>query len=306
MIRHRTVESILASYEHDSSGVKRNLAYMLEHGALAGTGKLLILAVDQGFEHGPNRAFLSNPAALDPHYHYQLAVDGGLSAFAAPLGLLETGYDTFSGHVPLILKMNSGNSLVDSTSPNQAVTASITDALKLKCAGIGFTIYPGSDHTYDMYEELRDLAERAKSHGLFVVVWSYPRGNMSADGETALDVVSYGAHMACLLGAHIVKVKIPTAHLEKKADKEALQEARIPIDTVKDRVRHVVNCCFMGRRIVIFSGGAMKSEEELLDETQAIYDGGGFGSIVGRNIFQRPRQESLDLIDRMVKIYKKR
>lgn len=303
---HRTVESILSNYEHDSAAVKRSLTQVFQHGALRSTGKLLISAVDQGFEHGPNRSFLSNPAALDPHYHYKLAIDAGLSAFAAPLGVLESGAETFAGQIPLILKMNSGNSLVNSASLNQAVTASVTDALRLRCAGIGFTIYPGSDHTYDMYEKLRDLAEKAKAHGLFVIVWSYPRGNMSTAGETALDVISYGAHMACLLGAHIVKVKVPTAHLEKKADKEAIQKAGIPIATIADRIHHVVNCCFMGRRAVIFSGGTMKGEQDLLEETEAIRDGGGFGSIVGRNIFQRPRQESLDLIEKMVKIYKKR
>jgi class I fructose-bisphosphate aldolase len=303
---HRTVESILSAYEHDSPTVKKSFTELFQHGALSGTGKLLISAVDQGFEHGPNRSFLSNPAALDPHYHYQLAIDAGLSAFAAPLGILESGAETFAGQIPLILKMNSGNSLVNSTVLNQAVTASVEDAVRLRCAGIGFTIYPGSDHTYDMYEELRDLAAKAKTHGLFVVVWSYPRGNMSTEGETALDVISYGAHMACLLGAHIVKVKVPTAHLEKKADKDAIQKAGIPIATIADRIHHVVNCCFMGRRAVIFSGGTMKGEQDLLEETEAIRDGGGFGSIVGRNIFQRPRQESLDLIEKMVKIYKKR
>ncbi len=303
---HRTIDSILSHYESDSPTVKKSLTRLFQHGALGGTGTLLISAVDQGFEHGPNRSFLSNPAALDPHYHYQLAIDAGLSAFAAPLGVLESGAETFAGQIPLILKMNSGNSLVNSALLNQAVTASVEDAIRLRCAGIGFTIYPGSDHTYDMYEELRDLAAKAKAHGLFVVVWSYPRGNMSTEGETALDVISYGAHMACLLGAHIVKVKVPTAHLEKKADKEAIQKAGIPIETIADRIHHVVNCCFMGRRAVIFSGGTKKGEQDLLEETEAIRDGGGFGSIVGRNIFQRPRQESLDLIEKMVKIYKKR
>jgi len=135
------VRKILAGYEADNPGTKGNLARILMHGRLGGTGKLVILPVDQGFEHGPARSFAPNPEGYDPHYHYQLAIDAGLSAYASTLGMLEAGADTFAGAIPTILKCNSANSL--STNKDQAVTASVGDALRLGCAAIGFTIYPG-------------------------------------------------------------------------------------------------------------------------------------------------------------------
>lgn len=295
---------ILKSYETDSPETLDRLKEIFQQGALKGTGRLIISAVDQGFEHGPNRSFSMNLNAFDPHYHYQLAIDAGLSAFAAPLGLLEAGAKTFKGKIPTILKMNSGNSLVQLEQPDQAITASVEDAVRLGCHGIGLTFYPGSNHSYSMIEKIQQISLKARKAGLFVVIWSYPRGNMTKEGETALDVVSYGAHMACLLGAHIIKVKIPTSHLEKKTDKTALETHSIPVNNLEDRIRHVVRSCFDGRRIVIFSGGDTKSENELLEEVKAIHNGNGFGSIVGRNFFQRPRQESLSLIEKIVNIYK--
>lgn len=297
------IQKILSFYESDSPGVKARLAQLLMHGRLGGTGRLIILPVDQGFEHGPNQSFALNPAGFDPHYHFKLAIEAGLSAYAAPLGMLEAGADTFAGQIPLILKMNSANSLVGSTQYDQAITASIEDAIHLGCSGIGFTIYPGSDYTYDMYEEIQELASEAKANGLFVVIWSYPRGNMSKEGETAVDVVSYGAHMAALLGAHIIKVKLPTAHIEKPADKQALETCNFKLDSLKDRVAHVVKSTFNGRRLVVFSGGASKSEAELLEDAKAIHEGGGHGSIMGRNAFQRPHHEAISLLDKMVKVY---
>ena len=148
--------SILANYESDNPGVKANLYRVLSQGRLGGTGKMIILPVDQGFEHGPARSFAPNPAGYDPHYHPQLALDAGLSAYATPLGMMEAIADSFAGSVPLILKMNSANSLASAkTNPDQAVTASVKDALRLGCSAIGFTIYPGSDVVYNQMEEIQ-------------------------------------------------------------------------------------------------------------------------------------------------------
>ena len=153
-----TVRKILANYEGEAPGVKAQLARMLMTGKLAGTGKMIILPVDQGFEHGPARSFAPNPAGYDPHYHYQLAIDAGLNAYAAPLGMIEAGADTFAGQIPTILKVNSANSLMsDTAGKNQAVTASVDDAARLGCVAIGFTIYPGSDSQLDMYEEIVEM-----------------------------------------------------------------------------------------------------------------------------------------------------
>ncbi|WP_421706911.1 class I fructose-bisphosphate aldolase [Algihabitans sp.] len=296
------VKKILANYESDSPGTKTSLARILMEGKLGGSGKLVILPVDQGFEHGPVRSFAPNPPAYDPHYHYQLAIDAGLSAYAAPLGMLEAGADTFAGAIPTILKLNSSNSTA--TSKDQAVTGSIDDALRLGCSAVGFTIYPGSDDQFEMMEEIRELAEEAKSVGLAVVIWSYPRGGeLSKQGETAMDVTAYAAHMATLLGAHIIKVKPPTDALEQDEAKKVYKAQKIDISTLPKRIAHVVESCFAGRRLVVFSGGGAKGTDALLDEIRAIRDGGATGSIIGRNTFQRPREEALQLLDSIIKIY---
>jgi class I fructose-bisphosphate aldolase len=302
----RKVREILDHYESDNPGVKANLARMLMAGKLGGTGKMVILPVDQGFEHGPARSFAPNPAAYDPHYHFQIAIDAGLNAYAAPLGMMEAGAATFAGQIPTILKINSANSLArEKDAPTQAVTASIDDALRLGCSAVGFTIYPGSDAQFDMIETVREMAEDAKSVGLAVVIWSYPRGgNVSKDGETALDVVAYAAHMAALMGAHIIKVKLPSAHLEQSDAKKVYEQQKIDISTQAKRVQHVVQTLFNGRRIVVFSGGATKSEDSVYDDARAIRDGGGNGSIIGRNTFQRSRPDALAMLDKLVRIYK--
>lgn len=296
------VRKILAGYESDNPGTKGNIARILMHGRLGGTGKMVILPVDQGFEHGPARSFAPNPAGYDPHYHYQLAVDAGLSAYASGLGMLEAGADTFAGAIPTILKCNSANSL--SSDKDQAVTASVADALRLGCAAIGFTIYPGSEDQYELIEEIRELAEEAKSVGLAVVVWSYPRGGMvTREGETAMDVCAYAAHLAALIGAHIIKVKPPTDAMFLDAAKKVYEDQKIDVSTLTARIAHVVQSCFAGRRIVVFSGGEAKDLDGIFNEARAIRDGGGNGSIIGRNTFQRPREDALAMLDSIIKIY---
>jgi class I fructose-bisphosphate aldolase len=296
------VKKILSHYESDNPGTKANLARILMNGRLGGSGRLVILPVDQGFEHGPARSFAANPAAYDPHYHFDLAIEAGLSAYAAPLGFIEAGADTFAGQIPTILKVNSSNSLA--TLKDQAITGTVNDALRLGCSAIGFTIYPGSDHAFDMMEEIREMSEEAKAAGLAVVVWSYPRGDtVSKDGETAMDICAYAAHMAALLGAHIIKVKPPTAFLDQAEAKKVYEKEKIDIETMAARIRHVTQACFNGKRIVVFSGGASKGLDGLYNEIRGIRDGGGNGSIIGRNTFQRPREEALKMLDTIIKIY---
>lgn len=300
------VEKILSNYESDSDATRANIAKMLMHGTLGGTGKMVILPVDQGFEHGPARSFGINPDAYDPHYHFRLGIESGCNAYAAPLGSLEAGIKTFGGQIPLILKMNSANSLSTfKQNADQAVTASVKDAVRLGCAAIGFTIYPGSDACFAQMEEFTQLSREAKEAGIASVLWVYPRGGtLSKDGETALDIVSYGAHMGCLLGAHIIKVKLPTDKLELPEAKKAYEEYRIRRATLSERVSDVVKSCFNGRRIVVFSGGATKGDADVLEETAAIKAGGGNGSILGRNAFQRPYADGLKLLRDMMAIYK--
>jgi len=300
------IREIMSWYASDNPGTKANIYRMLMSGRLAGTGKMVILPVDQGFEHGPARAFGPNAEGYDPRYHFNLAIKSGCNAYAAPLGFLEAGAADYAGQIPLILKLNNNDSLFNEKDPFSAVTGSVGDALRLGCSAVGFTIYPGSGNVKATYEQLREIIEEAKSVGLAAVVWSYPRGSqLSKDGETAIDVVSYAAHIAAQLGAHVVKVKTPTAFIEQDAAKKVYQKEAIPIETLADRIRHVVQSTFGGRRIVIFSGGALSDRASVLADVQGIQDGGGFGSIMGRNAFQRPLAEGAALLDEVMSIYAK-
>ncbi len=300
------VSEILSWYKSENPGVLNNLARLLNSGKLAGTGKLVILPVDQGFEHGPARSFASNPAAYDPHYHFQLAIESGCNAYAAPLGFLEQGAADFAGKIPMILKVNNHDVLQDEKDPLGALTGSVEDALRLGCTAIGYTIYPGTLDRRLQYQELGELIREAKSVGMPTVVWSYPRGGaISKDGETGLDVTAYAAHIAAQLGGHVIKVKLPSEHLEQKAAKDVYEKTKVPRGTLAERVRHVVQGTFNGKRIVIFSGGAMKENDEAIyDEAKAIRDGGGFGSIMGRNAFQREKGAAIKFLGKIMSIYK--
>ncbi len=300
----KRVKEILSWYRGENPGTLTNLARLLNHGRLGGTGKLVILPVDQGFEHGPARSFAKNPAGYDPRYHFELAIEAGCNAYAAPLGFLEAGAAEFAGDVPLILKLNSSDSLFSGSDPSPAVTGGVDDALRLGCSAIGFTIYPGSSARNEMYQQIRELALEAKSAGLAVVIWSYPRGSgISKQGETAVDVAAYAAQIAAQLGAHLIKVKPPSAHIDQEAARKVYESERIPVGTLAERVRHVVQSAFNGRRIVIFSGGEAKGHDALIEDIRSIAEGGGFGSIVGRNSFQRPKSEAVELLHEVMDIY---
>jgi len=298
------VQEILSWYGSDNPGTLTNIARLLNHGRLAGTGKLVILPVDQGFEHGPARSFAANPPGYDPRYHFELAIEAGCNAYAAPLGFIEAAARDYAGRLPLILKLNNKDSLLEEKDPTQALTGSVEDALRLGACAIGFTIYPGSAERFAMYERIRGLAEEAKQAGLAVVVWSYPRGSgLDKNAETAIDVCGYAAQIAAQLGAHIIKVKLPTGHIAQDAARKVYDKEKIPIESLADRVKHVVQCAFAGRRIVIFSGGPAESDDKILSEVRGIRDGGGFGSIIGRNSFQRKKADALKLLDNIMKIY---
>ena len=291
------VRQILSWYPSDNPGTLSNLAKLLNHGTLAGSGKIVILPVDQGFEHGPHRSFAPNPPSYDPDYHIQLAIDSGCNGYAAPLGFLEAVAGKFMGEIPLILKLNSSEVLSKLSTPISAVTGSVKDAVRLGCSAIGYTIYPGSSARNEMLQDLREIIAEAKDVGLPTIVWAYARGSeISKEGETAVDVIAYGAQIAAQMGAHIIKVKPPTATLEQPEAKKAYEKAGVPIATLADRIKLVVQAAFAGKRIVIFSGGEPKDTAALLADMKGIRDGGGFGSIMGRNAFQRPHAEAVKLL----------
>ena len=299
------VREILSWYPSDNPGTLTNLARLMSHGRLAGTGKLVILPVDQGFEHGALRSFEPNPAGYDPDYHLQLAIDAGCNAYAAPLGSLEAVAGKHPGEIPLILKVNNSDTLSKGHSPGSALTSGVKDAVRLGCVAIGYTIYPGSAARNQQYQDLRDLTAEAKAAGLAVVTWAYPRGEGITDkkGETAVDVCGYAAQIAAQLGAHVIKVKPPAEFVYQDEARKVIEKYNVPIKTLADRVRHVVKSCFNGRRIVIFSGGESKSTEELLVDVRGLRDGGAFGSIMGRNSFQRPHAEGVKLLQDVMDIF---
>jgi class I fructose-bisphosphate aldolase len=297
------VKEILSWYASDNPGVKANLARMMNTGRLAGTGKFVILPVDQGFEHGPARSFAPNPPAYDPRYHVELALEAGCNAYAAPLGFLEAIASDYAGEIPLILKLNNSDSL-SKVEPCSALTGSVEDALRLGCAAIGYTIYPGSSDRNPMYETLRELILEAKAVGLPTIVWAYPRGaGLAKEGEQAADVTAYAAQIACQLGAHVVKVKPPKANTFVPEATKVYEKCQLPTATLRERVAEVIRSAFGGRRIVIFSGGEAKGTEEVLAEVREIAAGGGFGSIMGRNAFQRPKTEAIALLGAVMDVY---
>jgi class I fructose-bisphosphate aldolase len=299
------VEEILGWYGSETPGVLKNLRWMMETGTLAGTGKFVMLPVDQGFEHGPARSFAKNSPGYDPNYHFQLAIDAGCNAYAAPLGFLEVGARQFAGRIPTILKLNNSDSLYSGKDPKPAVTGSVQDALRLGCAAVGFTIYPGSSLRNEMYSEFREISAEAKANGLVVVLWCYPRGSgLSKEGETAIDVIAYAAQIAAQLGAHIIKVKPPTEAIEQEAARKVYESEGIDVSSLSERIAHVVQSAFNGQRITIFSGGAAKGTDEVLAEIKDIAKGGAFGSIMGRNAFQRPKSEAIELLQSVMQIYK--
>lgn len=301
----KKIKSILGYYQYETPGVLTNLSRMLHHGYLGGTGKMVILPVDQGFEHGPARSFAANPEGYDPSYHFKLAIEAGCNAYAAPLGFLEAGAAEFAGRVPLILKLNNSDSLNKNIEACSAVTASVRDALRIGASAIGFTIYPGSGQRNEMYQQIRELIAEARACGLPTVLWAYPRGNgLSKEGETAVDVVAYAAQISAQLGAHIIKVKPPQAHIEQAEAKKIFEKYQIPTQTLTQRVKHVMQSAFNGTRIVIFSGGEAKGQEEVLKEVREIHQGGAFGSIMGRNAFQRVRPEALALLKSVMNVYR--
>ncbi len=299
------VRQILSWYPSDNPGTLTQLARMLNTGTLAGTGKMVILPVDQGFEHGPVRSFQPNPAGYDPDYHAQLAIESGCNAYAAPLGFLEAVAGKLHGEIPLILKLNNSDTLAKMDQPISALTGSVKDAVRLGCAAIGYTIYPGSGQRNRMYEDLRELIAEAKSYGMPTVLWAYPRGaGISKEGEQAVDVCAYAAQISAQLGAHVIKVKPPKEHIEQAEAKKVFEKYNIPVKTLADRVKHVVQSAFNGKRIVIFSGGEAKDTPALMEEIKGLAAGGAFGSIMGRNAFQRPREEAVKLLKDVMAVFK--
>ena len=299
------IEEILSWYTSENPGVRANLYRILCHGKLAGTGRILMLPADQGIEHGPGRSFVHNPAAYDPRYHVELAIDAGCNAYVAPLGFLEAVASDYAGRIPFVLKLNGRDQLHVDPDPMLAQFATVEDALRLGCSAVGYCIYPGTNNRRLLYESLREVVRESKRVGLPVIVWSYPRGaNIPKEAETAIDLTTYAAHLAAQMGAHIIYLKLPTERIENEDTRILYEKHGVPLQTLEDRIRHVLQGTFAGRRLVLFSGGPRGDVDILLNEAVAIRNAGAAGQMIGRNAFQRTREEALDLFEQLVRVYR--
>ena len=296
------VHKILDNYANDVRN-QASIARLLSTGRLGGTGKMVILPVDPGFRARPGALFRSEPGRL--RSALSCAARGGRRPQCLCLGARHDrgGCRSVLPGIPLILKLNSSNTLYRSKeAPTQAITGSVDDAVRLGCAAIGYTIYPGSDAAFDMMNDLRELIREAKSKGLASVVWSYPRGGaLSKDGELAMDISAYAAHPGA--DGRPRDQGEAADRLHRAGSTSRSTRRKKSTSPPRRRVRHVMQAAFNGKRLVVFSGGAMKGADAVYQDAQDIYDGGGNGQIIGRNTFQRPRDQALQMLDRIINIF---
>ena len=304
--RKAGVKKVLSWYAGEPTAVITNLARVLEHGELAGTGRVSVLPIDQDFELG-HLALAPNSEIFSAKAQWDLAIEAGFSAFAATLGTLRqfAADPAYVGRIPLILKINSSSPLSKGQSaPDQALTASVKAAKELGCVGVGFTHYLGSPTDIEMTEELKDVIAEARDEGLFTAVWSYARrygenAKIKSNCEQAIDVISDAARVAVGLGAHMVKIKMPNEKFGMVSNEEKFKEFGIPYETQQERLAHVVNVTGK-RRLIVVAGGDAKDEQGVLAEVTAGCLGGTRGVAMGRNAFQLSAEEARG---RMAKIH---
>jgi class I fructose-bisphosphate aldolase len=264
-----------------------------------GNGKLMILPIDQGLEHGPID-FLDNPESEHPHFQFELAVKGGFSAVACHVGLANKYYSEYAGKIPLVLKLNGRTNIPANDDAFSACDASVEDAVRLGADAVGYTLFVGSPRQADDIAQLTEVRKDAEKHGLPLIVWAYPRGSAieSKGGIDSLYAVDYAAREALELGADVVKVNFPTP-----VNKYCPEKYQMTKDwDLGQRIRKVRLSA--GRSFLIFSGGSKISEDELLDRVKAGIINGGNGVIFGRNLWQRPFDEAVELARKISTILK--
>ncbi len=275
-----------------STGKRTRLFRMLyQHGL--GNGTALVLPYDQGLEHGP-RDFAGNPDAGDPAYIVRLAVEGGFNAVALQIGTAEQFYWEYAGEVPLVLKLNGKTEIPPDEAPLSPVNATVADAVRLGADAVGYTLYVGSARQDEDFAQFRQVRTDAERLGMPVIVWAYPRGAAveRAGGKGSLYAVDYAARVAAELGADVVKVNFP----------DPARRSGVPAEY--DRVftpQQAAECVVAsaGRSLVLLSGGARVPDEQLLDVARTALTAGATGLIYGRNIWQRPHAEAVQLVARL-------
>jgi class I fructose-bisphosphate aldolase len=264
-----------------------------------GHGTLLFLPIDQGIEHGP-RDFFPNPASKDPEYQFHLAAEAGYSAIACQIGLATKYYPDYAGQVPLILKVNGKTDVPPSDDALSTTNASVEDAVRLGADAVGYTLYVGSPRQDEDLHQLKGVREDCDRYGMPLMIWAYPRGAAieKKGGRDSFYAIDYAARLAMEMGADIVKLNMPKIDPEKDKDSPApYNEGGF---SQEDAIQHVVASA--GRSLVVLSGGSKVDDDKLLDQTRFIMEAGGSGVIYGRNVWQRPHKDAIEIIDQIKEI----
>lgn len=258
---------------------------LFEHGACNGTA--LFLPYDQGLEHGP-RDFFANPAASDPRYVIDLALEGGFNGIVLQIGLAEKFYWQYAGEIPLVLKLNGKTDIPSDASALSPLNATVDDAVRLGADAVGYTLYVGTPAQSEDFEQYRRVREDATRLGMPLIVWAYPRGAAieAKGGKDSFYAVDYAARTASELGADVVKLNFP--HPEKTKDVPDTYATRFSSQEAIDAVVRSAN-----RSLVLISGGSKAGDEAMLEKARESMDAGATGLIFGRNVWQREHQESL-------------
>ncbi len=271
---------------------------MYEHGP--GNGTMLFLPIDQGLEHGPID-FLANPAALDPEFQIKLAVNGGYSGIVFHIGPATKYMNKYAGKIPLVLKINGKTNIPSDAQAFSSLDATVEDAVRLGADAIGYTLYVGSprqDEDFRQFSKVRGDAER---YGMPIIIWAYPRGEAvkAKGGIDSLYAVDYAARVSLELGADVIKLNVPEHEKVSPGQPKPYNELDLGYEGA---IRKVVNSA--GRAFVLFSGGSKLGDEDLLTKARMVMENGATGLIFGRNLWQRPMKEALDITGKIMDIMK--
>ncbi len=283
-----------------STGKRTRLHRMLyKYGPANGT--LMFLPIDQGLEHGP-RDFFVNPPAKDPEFQLRLAKEGNFSGIVFQIGIAEKYMEKYAGEVPLVLKLNGKTEIPSDKQAFSPLLASVEDAVRLGADAVGYTLYVGSPRQDDDFLQFRKVREDADRYGLPVIVWAYPRGEAieTKGGRESLYAIDYAARVASEAGADIVKINVPKIDPEKDAASPKPYNSMHV--TREEAVRMVVESA--GKALVLFSGGEMEGDEDIVTKARIAMEGGATGLIFGRNMWQRPFDEAIQLSHEMAEMLK--
>lgn len=273
-----------------STGKKARLHRLLYQSGPA-NGTLLVLPIDQGLEHGP-RDFLDAPASADPRFQFNVAISGKYSAIAVQIGIAEKYYPEFAGKVPLIVKLNGKTEIPPDDAPFSPLNGTVADAVRLGADAVGYTLYVGSPRQDEDFRQFSAVRQEAEKFGMPVIVWAYPRGSAveSKGGKDSLFAIDYAARVAQELGADVIKLNIPKV---QGGPSEKTPAAYRRDWTEEEAVRHVIGSA--GKSLVIFAGGERGSIDDTVTKARLCMEQGATGLIFGRNVWQRPMNEALEV-----------